>query len=220
MRLVLFDPETTGLPKTREPATKGANNWPHIVSLAWIVMENDVIVKEEYRVILPSGWLIPAESIAIHGITHARAIAEGVPLAGALYEFLNEPADCWIAHNMNFDMNVIANAALWDVGLPFKGFPKWFCTMEAAAPICKLPKPNGWKGYKRPKLSELYKIILKRDPVSDSLHNSLYDTRLLAEVIQNSYVLREMIGLPKRGVVLSENDSSPSSSRVMSISLA
>ena len=218
MRLVLFDTETTGLPKTKDPATRGSNNWPHIVSLAWIVMENDVIVKEEYRLIAPSGWTIPADSTAIHGITHEHAEQRGVALGGALYEFLSEPADCWIAHNFNFDMNVIANAALWDVGLPFKGFSKWFCTMEASAPICKLPKPNGWKGYKLPKLSELYKFILRRDPKSDSLHNSLYDTRLLAEVIQNSYVLREMIGLPKRNVVLSENDRAPPSNRVMSIS--
>ena len=220
MRLVLFDTETTGLPKTRDPATKGPNNWPHIVSLAWIVMDNDTIVKEEYRLILPSGWTIPPESTGIHGITHAHAVAEGVPLAGALYEFLSEPADCWIAHNMKFDMNVVANAALWDVGLPFKGFSKWFCTMEASAPICKLPKPNGWKGYKHPKLSELYRFILKRDPIHTSLHNSLYDTRLLAEVIQNSYVLREMIGLPAKCAYLPDHAYPPPSSRVMSISLS
>jgi DNA polymerase III epsilon subunit-like protein len=183
-------------------------------------MENDRIVKEEYRLISPSGWVIPAESTAIHGITQEYAYEHGVGLAGALFEFLSEHADCWIAHNMNFDMNVVANAALWDVGLPYKGFPKWFCTMEASAPICKIPKPNGWKGYKHPKLAELYTFIMKKPPVADSLHNSLYDTRLLAEVIQNSYVLRDMIGLPKRSVVLSENDSPSSSSRIMSISLA
>jgi len=194
MKLLLFDTETTGLPKSREPAAKGPNNWPHLVSIAWIVMENDVIIDQKYFIIQPE-WEIPEESIKIHGITQENAIALGLPLRSVLTMFLSEKCDLLVAHNMNFDFNVLVNAILWDSKLPYPVLPKTFCTMESSRSICKFSFGNGRSGFKSPKLSELYRFILRKDPIQTNLHNSLYDVQLLVEVVKQSTVLRSMMGL-------------------------
>ena len=59
-------------------------------------MENDEIVKQTYRVIIPDKWDIPIESTKIHGITPEFAKREGVPLCDAMAEFLSETADWWV----------------------------------------------------------------------------------------------------------------------------
>lgn len=220
MRLILFDTETTGLPKTREPALKGAGNWPHIVSLAWIVMENDTVIKEEYRLIKPQGWTIPSESTRIHGITHEYAMTHGTDLRHAVLDFLTESCDLYVAHNADFDKNVIANAMLWDLSLSFRGLYPIVCTMEATRSLCKLPFANGGGGYKSPKLKELYTHVFHRDPPAEQLHNSLGDTRLLADILRKCSLLRTMIGLPASGIVLAENDRPASGKGTLSISLA
>jgi len=195
MRILLFDTETTGLPKSREPATAGPNNWPHLVSIAWIVLENEQIVKREYHIIKPE-WVIPPDSTQIHGITQEKALTDGVPLNEVITAFLSEKRDIMIAHNLKFDLNVLVNAILWDLGQPYPNLGKTFCTMEASRIICKMPFGNGRSGYKSPKLSELHHFITRRSIDIAGLHNALYDTTLLADIVLKSTVLRSMIGLP------------------------
>jgi DNA polymerase III epsilon subunit-like protein len=194
MRLLFFDTETTGLPKSREKAVRGRDNWPHLVSIAWVVTENDVIVKSEYHIIRPL-WQIPEDSTKIHGITQVKAESEGEPLQEVLQKFLSEPHDILIAHNMEFDMNVLVNAILWDANMPYPAFKKTFCTMEASRILCRIPFANG-RGYKSPRLSELYLYATGLVAKSSELHNSLYDTQLLAEIVAKCDALRRMIGLP------------------------
>jgi DNA polymerase III epsilon subunit-like protein len=194
MKLLLFDTETTGLPKSREPANKGPNNWPHLVSIAWIVIEDDVILKSEYHIVKPE-WVIPADSTAIHGITQEQAIKDGKPLCEVISLFMSEEHDKLVAHNMNFDMNVLVNAMVWDLKLPHPIFKDTFCTMETSRIMCHIPFTNGRPGYKPPKLSELYEFIMHKVPVPTELHNSLYDVKLLSEIVLNSVGLRTMLGL-------------------------
>lgn len=142
MKLVLFDTETTGLPKTRDPAWKGPDNWPHIVSISWIVVENDVITKEKYAVVKPIDWVIPADSTKIHGITQIYANENGESLSSVMDRFWSDiEGSTVIAHNLQFDENVVANAMLWDLRRAFPGFTHKFCTMESSRIICKIPSP-------------------------------------------------------------------------------
>lgn len=193
MRVILFDTETTGLPKTREEATRRPNNWPHMVSIAWIIMEDDVIIDQKYHIIRPE-WIIPEDSIKIHGITQEKAVAEGVPLRYVVDMFLAEQCDLLVAHNMSFDYNVLVNAILWDLHMSLPTFPKMFCTMEASRHMLAIRFASG-SGYKSPKLSELYEHVFKLPPRISELHNALYDTQLLAEIVSRSTVLRPMMGL-------------------------
>ena len=215
MRIILFDTETTGLPKTREPATKGPNNWPHMVSIAWIIMEDDVIIDEKYFIIRPE-WEIPEDSINIHGITKEKAIAEGIPLRSAITMFLAEQCDLLVAHNMNFDYNVLTHAILWDTGMQMPVFPKLFCTMEASRNFLSIPFANG-RGYKSPKLTELYEFVTKLPPKKSELHNSLYDTQLLTEIVSRSTLLRSMMGLIDVNTTPGKNAHSKNEWKTLSI---
>ena len=193
MKLLIFDTETTGLPKSRELATHGPNNWPHLVSIAWVIVENDKILKTDYHIVKPE-WNIPEDSTKIHGITNEKAHADGEPLIEVLRKFFSEEHDVLVAHNMNFDYNVLVNAVLWDSLMKYPLFKRMFCTMDSMTNVMKLPAANG-RGFKPPKLVELYAYTTQKQPQINQLHNSLYDTQLLAESIIASSVLKSMISL-------------------------
>jgi len=207
MKVLIFDTETTGLPTSRAKAYQQKDAWPHIVSISWLVMEsntNEIITKKSY-IVKPNGWTIPPDSIAIHGITNEIAHEKGVPLSDALYEFLGTPRDIVVAHNLEFDENVIVNAMTWDLGIQlFYGLdsPK-YCSMVLSADICRLPSKFG-RGYKPPRLSELYEHVFREKPIASQLHGSMYDAKILADILVACPVLRAKIGL---SVVRPENNN-------------
>jgi DNA polymerase-3 subunit epsilon len=203
MKLLIFDTETTGLPLSRKPAIEGPNNWPHLVSIAWVIVENNVITSQHTYMIKPIGWVIPEDSIKIHGITNYLASAQGSPLGDVMKLFLEQDYDVLVAHNVEFDKNVIINAILWDLNMTFPGFKgPTKCTMNLSKPVCRLP---GRFGFKPPKLSELYYYIFKRHPNKTLLHSALYDVTALTECIQHSTWLRHLVVAP----VLNGNGDSP-----------
>jgi DNA polymerase III epsilon subunit-like protein len=161
------------------------------VSIAWILVDEKLsIQKKEYYLIKPK-WEIPSESVRIHGITYERAMAEGHDLRDVLDKFwLDAKTRPLIAHNMDFDLNVLVNAELWDLGRKYPSINKTYCSMELTKNILKLP---GNYGYKNPKLSELYEFIFKKKPMD--LHNSLKDTEILVEIFLGSKELQTMINL-------------------------
>jgi DNA polymerase III epsilon subunit-like protein len=197
MKLLIFDTETTGLPKDRKKnATKESNNWPHIVSISWVILDDvtNVISTKKSFIIKPDGWSIPYESTKIHGITEENALRTGIPLNAVLKEFSNEIYDYLVSHNIEFDFNVLMNAYYWDLNQKLDiSLYRRKCTMLLSTDLCKLPAP--WGGYRWPKLSELYEFTFHRKPTG-TLHNSLYDALILAEIIQSCNELRDKMGLP------------------------
>lgn len=198
MKYLFFDTETTGLPKNRDQAYKGPGNWPHIVSLSWQVYDNDQYIKSESFIVKPSEWTIPEDSIKIHGITNERAIKEGSDLINVINKFMKDVEETRyiIAHNIEFDYNVLMNAILWDLKLSYPLFPKMFCTMKESRNIMKMPLGNGRNGYKPPKLSELYEFVFKKKPLMNELHASSYDAKILAEIVMNYNPFKRILGLP------------------------
>jgi DNA polymerase-3 subunit alpha len=189
MKFLIFDTETTGLPVDfGASAFKGPNNWPHIVSISWAIMDekfNKVLSSQSY-IIKPRGWVIPFESTVIHGITTDEATTHGHDLAAVMDKFFCEHVDAYIAHDMNFDRNVVYNAMLWDLNYKyFTGFGKpKMCTMLLGRKLCKLVKN------KSPKLTELYEFCTGKKPNILSLHNSLYDTLYVCDSISASPEIR------------------------------
>ena len=202
MKVLIFDTETTGLPKTREQAYQKPNNWPHIVSISWVILDSTTnkIVKEKSYIIRSDNWIIPDDSIAIHKITNEIAKRDGVGLNVAIDEFLGEEYDKIVSHNLNFDMNVVENAIVWDLGRGGRFIPKSMdCTMIIAQKYCRLPGKKS-NIHKFPKLKEMYEFIFKKQPCENQLHGSMYDTLILAECIQKCDWLRNELGLLKRSL--------------------
>lgn len=196
MKLLIFDTETTGLPKSRESAYVRPDNWPHLVSISWIILdtETNIELKHRYYVIRPITWTIPEDSTKIHGITTAQAMEEGEDLLNVMYEFLKEDCDAWAAHNFEFDMSVLVNAVLWDLHGQFPVTKqRKYCTMRLSKNLCKIP--GMYKDYKLPKLKELYGVAFGKPPEEGNLHNSAYDVRILTDIIKTYLPLRQAMGL-------------------------
>ena len=218
MKLLIFDTETTGLPRTKIPANIEPNNWPHIVSISWVILDSETnqVIKQRSYIIKPLIWEIPEESIKIHGITQENALKNGYNLSNVLGEFLAENYDILVAHNLEFDLNVLYNAIQWDLDLPFKKLnKKMCCTMELSRSFCNLKTMFGKP--KAPKLSELYEYTFKKQPNKESLHNSLYDVLILVEIIQYCDNLRLKMNLPVTSTTILNNENKKNVSGVLSI---
>ena len=103
--IIFFDFEATGIPLWKEPSD--SPDQPHIVQVAAELVDanNREIVDQIDMIVRPEGWTITAELEALHGISHERAMAEGVPERRAVESILKmrERADLRVAHNRTFD---------------------------------------------------------------------------------------------------------------------
>lgn len=158
-KLLFFDCETTGLPRTRYFSPEVAEDWPRLVQLAWARYDTQGRSEEaRSHIIRPEGFHIPAEATAIHGITHARAVRDGRDLGEVLDEFLAAaalPATMLVAHNLSYDTGVIGSELVRSRRpLGFLELPG-ICTMKNTTELCQLTRPGGY-GYKWPTLEELH----------------------------------------------------------------
>lgn len=192
MKYCLFDTETTGLPKDRYiPAISRPGNWPDIVSISWMVFEEQRLVSSHSYIIEPRNWTVPKESTAIHGITDSSARRNGIALDFALEHLYTDLSECdvIVAHNLDFDKNVVDAAWVWHV-CPQKGISRktpfgWptieICTADSGKEMCRIPFADNPNRFRFPKLTELYQHLLKR-PVPYQAHSSLHDTLALADI--------------------------------------
>ena len=105
---LIYDTETTGIPVWSKPS--GSEEQPHIVQLAALLvnMEAQKVIQSMNVIVRPDGWVIPQETIDIHGITNEHAAEVGVSehLAMALF-FALWAGHERIAHNTTFDNRII-----------------------------------------------------------------------------------------------------------------
>lgn len=216
---LFIDTETTGLPKKRQDAEVEPGIWPDIVSIGWVLTtDTGTIVTSFYTIIQPEGWTIPDDSIRIHGISNKVASHNGITLQcaiGNLFVSKITKDVCIVAHNMNFDRNVIINALKWrlhDMNT-HNLFKNTFCTMEAGRTVTKLPG-IGRELYRCPKLSVLYSHLFGKEPEME-LHNALND----AIVCMKIYF--KLKNLPPEPVIRVRQDALPPiSTKKLSLCLA
>ena len=85
---LIFDTETTGLPKNFKAPITDTDNWPRCIQIAWQLHDElgNLIEHQDYLV-KPDGFSIPYQSEKIHGISTELATEEGLPLAEVLEKF-------------------------------------------------------------------------------------------------------------------------------------
>lgn len=175
---IVFDTETTGLPKDWKAPISQVDNWPRLVQLGWMLFnEQQELISEANLIIQPNGFTIPVQASKIHGISQAHALVHGLPIEVVLGQFSAalDQADWMIAHNLDYDEKVMG-AEFIRLRLPdlFKGKQK-LCTKTAATNYCQLP---GKYGYKWPTLDELHQKLFGEG--FEDAHNALGDVRATA----------------------------------------
>ena len=189
---MIFDTETTGLPKARDVLSTNLHEWPHIVQLSYVIMDASVIVKLADNIVkLPEGVVIPPECTNIHGIDHAKSQAEGQPIEKLIDEFVRDLSrvELVVGHNVQFDVNMIlaemmrlvqfslhepTEKTYLDAIALMRKTPT-YCTMREGTHVCAIEIMGKFgKTYlKSPKLIELHRHLFGTTP--DGLHNSMVD---------------------------------------------
>ena len=181
--ILIFDTETTGLPRSWNAPLTDSDNWPRIVSIAWQLHTPDGrLLSRGNRIVRPDGFTIPFNAIKVHGITNERAAAEGHPLAEVLADFLEDSrrATYLMGHNVGFDISVVG-AELHRLGEDVTAFTSVAVldSKDAGTDLCKLPGGRGG-AYKWPTLSELHDKLFN-EPVADA-HDAAYDVRATGRI--------------------------------------
>jgi len=199
MKILIFDTETTGLPKSKIISPYNLNEWPYIVQFSFIVYDSSLnIITEMYDKIikLPENIIIPQEAINIHKVTNEMSQSSKTTLQDALKEFFYnlKMVDMLVGHNIEFDTNVLRVELMRlihhddeirdDTKLLKKykenlfllqTFENTFCTLKETIQFCNIQAFNklGRPYIKYPKLSELHEKLFHTTP--NSLHNSIVD---------------------------------------------
>jgi len=157
---LVVDCETNGLPKDWRAPLVDLDNWPRAVQIAWSLYDQQHRqIQHVSRLIRPDGFRIPPEAVRVHGISRKRALRDGFPIRDVLSELrlAAQEARYFIAHNANFDGAVIAAEFLRQDWQPPFTPQRMICTMRSSVNYCRLP--GGSRGYKWPKLEELYALL-------------------------------------------------------------
>lgn len=163
MKFLFFDTETNGLPLDYKASYTEVDNWPRVIQLGWALTDDTGnILASRNDLIKPEGWMVPTEAFWIdNGFTQERNEREGIRIIDALNEMhaAKQQADVLVAHNLNFDHRIVWAEFIRNGLTPRSGMAK-ICTMMKSTSFCKLPAK---RGYKWPKLDELYQTLFGCD---------------------------------------------------------
>lgn len=186
MSILFFDTETNGLAKPGLPT--GHEDQPHCVQLAAILTDDEGQEEACVNVIIrPDGWTVPERAVAVHGITTEKAARYGIreQVASVLFYDLTSRADLLVAHNIQFDRQIVATMYARAKRSEWKLPEAQFCTMEAAAPLVNLPPTPRMReaGIIKPKAPKLEECIQHfYGETLEGAHDALVDVRACARI--------------------------------------
>ena len=196
MRVLVFDTETTGLPKTKIISLDTLNEWPTVVQFSYVIFDtilNDIVESKNYIIKVSESILISEDSVKIHGITNEISSKKGVLINEVLNEFFYylRDVDCIVGHNISFDINMIKVELLriiynksvksqeikhYKYDLHYlTNYKNIYCTLQESINFCNIKAIDkfGKEYLKYPKLIELHQKLFDTSP--NNLHNSFND---------------------------------------------
>ena len=107
---LIFDTETTGLPKRWNAPITDVDNWPRCIQIAWQLHDElgNCLEHQDY-LIRPDGFNIPYDAEKIHGISTELASEQGLPLLEVLELFNTALSKTTfvVGQNLGFDLNIM-----------------------------------------------------------------------------------------------------------------
>ncbi|TRZ44489.1 DNA polymerase III subunit alpha [Robertkochia solimangrovi] len=186
---LIFDTETTGLPKRWDAPVSDTDNWPRAVQIAWQLHdEMGRLIEHQDFLIRPEGFNIPYDSEKIHGISTELAEEQGRSLeeVAALFHEAMKKTRFIVGQNVGFDVNIMG-AEFYRLGMDteIETLPVLDTCTEETALLCQIPGGRGGK-FKLPTLTELHEFLFG-EPFAEA-HNATADveatTRCFFELIR------------------------------------
>ncbi|WGD35515.1 DNA polymerase III subunit alpha [Olleya sp. YS] len=193
---LIFDTETTGLPKRWDAPITDVDNWPRCIQIAWQLHDEmgNCIESQDYLV-QPDGFNIPYDAEKIHGISTELAQEQGVPLLDVLEKFniALSKTKFVVGQNVKFDLNIMgAEFVRMDIANQLQELPVLDTCTEHTAELCKIPGGRYGK-FKLPTLTELHQFLFNK-PFAEA-HNATADveatTRCFLELIRRKEFTKE-----------------------------
>jgi len=195
---LIFDTETTGLPKRWNAPVTDTDNWPRCIQIAWQLHDGmgNVIEHQDY-LIQPDGFTIPFDAEKIHGISTELAQQKGIPLAEVAEKFAEalSKTKFVVGQNVGFDLNIMgAEFHRLEMHNPLPQLPVLDTCTETTAQLCQIPGGRGGK-FKLPTLTELHEFLFNE--AFGEAHNATADveatTRCFLELVRrNIYTEKEL----------------------------
>lgn len=194
MNFLIFDTETTGLPRYFRSPMEDIENWPRMTQIGFMIInEEGEILKSYQSLIKPDGWVVPKDKFFIdNNMSTERCEKEGRPVFEVLREFQEALKICKykVAHNMDFDKNIVgAEIIRAGISLPLFKFKPEICTMKETTNHVQA-KTHGGRN-KWPKLIELHEHLFGY--IFDGQHDAMSDveatSRCLIESIKRKYII-------------------------------
>ena len=195
---LIFDTETTGLPKRWDAPITDTDNWPRCIQIAWQLHDamGNCIEHQDYLV-KPDGFNIPYDAEKIHGISTELAQEQGVSLSEVLERFniALSKTKFVVGQNVKFDLNIMgAEFVRKDVTNQLQERPVLDTCTEHTATLCQLPGGRYGK-FKLPTLTELHQYLFNV-PFGEA-HNATADveatTRCFLELIRRKQYTKEQL---------------------------
>ena len=195
---LIFDTETTGLPKRWDAPITDTNNWPRCIQIAWQLHDamGNCIESQDYLV-KPEGFNIPYDAEKIHGISTELAEEQGVALDVVLEQFNIALAKTKfvVGQNVKFDLNIMgAEFVRSNLQNQLQELPVLDTCTEHTANLCKIAGGRYGK-FKLPTLSELHEHLFGNGFAE--AHNATADveatTRCFFELIRLEQYTKEQL---------------------------
>ncbi len=193
---LIFDTETTGLPRSWSAPITDTDNWPRCIQIAWQLHDEmgNLIEHQDYLV-KPEGFNIPYDAERIHGISTELAMEQGILLSEVLEKFniALSKAKFIVGQNVGFDVNIMGcEFHRMNIGSDMTKMPVLDTCTEITANLLKLPGGRGGK-FKLPTLTELHQYLFNQ-PFAEA-HNATADveatTRCFLELIKREVFTKE-----------------------------
>ena len=195
---LIFDTETTGLPKNWKAPITDVDNWPRCIQIAWQLHdEMGELIEHHDFLIKPDGFNVPYDAEQIHGISTQLANEKGISLEEGLKLF-NEvlaKAKFVVGQNVKFDLNIMGcEFHRLEIATTLNKLPVLDTCTEKTATLCQIPGGRYGK-FKLPTLTELHQKLFNQ-PFAEA-HNATADveatTRCFLELIRiHNYSVSEL----------------------------
>ena len=193
---LIFDTETTGLPRSWSAPITDTDNWPRCIQIAWQLHDEmgNLIEHQDYLV-KPEGFNIPYDAERIHGISTELATEQGILLSEVLEKFniALSKTKFIVGQNVGFDVNIMGcEFHRMNIGSDMAKMPVLDTCTEVTASLLKLPGGRGGR-FKLPTLTELHQYLFNQ-PFAEA-HNATADveatTRCFLELIKREVFTKE-----------------------------